>query len=269
MIEGLSSKEIINGLSGSWEDNSLDTFVHIFHKDALIYHPYFQQPINPLEAMEVMNTAVSGKTIVENYQILKGNGNGIDDLIQLEIVDTGSQIDNVCYVGIMPMEIYILNHKIKSIAIKKGKFKKVSDKKKHFTRTYPKMPSLNISIQLAKYWGSNAVSEYLDLFSDKAQIKHILFNDPAPPEIVVDIMNCNVMGTTKLYDYKLIKGNGYGEDDVIRLKFLETGNLVGYTPEKQGVMNVEVIIKNFKIEYLEVLGYEIIEIKNNMEGKYK
>lgn len=262
--------EIVCGLMKAWEDNLPEAFYDLVEKNALIYHPYFQEPINVEAAMEVLNTAVSGTSELERYELVKGDGEGNDDQIKLFICDTGSQVPDIRYVGVMPMLITIKNQKITELSLEKGYFKKIRDGENARERNTAKLPfseclaldsTLAIAIKLAKYWGSNYDGECISLFSEDASIRHILYTEETTPEVVVDAMNSNVLGTTELYSFALQSGDGKGIDDTAVLRFIETGDQIGYVPEQQGVMKIFMKVKEHKIAYLDVQGYEIVWIR--------
>ncbi|SES78182.1 hypothetical protein [[Clostridium] polysaccharolyticum] len=262
--------EIVCGLMKAWEKNQPDAFYDLVEKNALIYHPYFQKPINVEAAMEVLNTAVSGTSELERYELVKGEGDGINDQIKLFICDSGSRVPDICYVGIMPMLFTIKNEKITEITLEKGYFKKIRNWEKVKERTASDLPfaeclaldsTLAIAIKLAKYWGSNYGAEFLDLFNEDAAIRHIMYSEETTPEVVVDVMNSNVLGTTELYSFALQSGSGKGIKDTAVLRFIETGDQIGYVPEQQGVMKIFMKVKNHKITYLDVQGYEIVRIQ--------
>lgn len=255
-----TSLELLEKLTSSWEDNGLSDFLKLFHRNAKIYHPYFKIPITPLDAMEVMNTAVSGTTQIEKIELKSGDGSGKRDKVHIEIIDSGELVPDISYVGVMCMEFEIKKHKISKIRILGGKTKKIKERQEKFDRRIEKRTSIELAQTIANFWGSNMSSEYLGLFTEKALIKHVLFSEPFEPEVVIDIMHCNVKGTTELYGYDVIQGSGHGENDILELKFIETGDLIGYEPSKRGVMNVRVNVKNCQVDYLEAYGYDIVEI---------
>lgn len=271
----MNSKEIIEKFALAWERNSFDDFTNIFSANAQIYHPYFEKPITAVEAMEVMNTAVSGSSTVEKIELIEGDGQGVHDKVRIEVSDTGSRIQDVSYVGVMPIEVTIEEGKILCIHIEKGYYKKLKEKKK---RTWNKQiiskynikkcidtqSTLGLAILLARYWGTNCYKEFLSLFSEHARIRHIMYEDEADPMVIMDVMNSNVLGTTKLYGFEIIQGDGSGKKDVAFLKFIETGDMIGYIPEQQGVMKIKVYVKENQIEYLDVLGYEITYINKEV-----
>lgn len=275
--EEMKSLTIIGRFVKAWENNSMEDFVDLVEKDAKIYHPYFERPINAEEAMEVMNTAVSGTSSLEDYEIIHGNGDGNDDQIRLFICDSGNQVSDICYVGIMPILVSIHCGKISQIKIEKGHYKKIRDRKKQsiwkklfapkieFTICLKTDSTLAIAIMLARYWGSNFSKEYINLFTKDAVVHHVMYEEDAVPEVVVDVMNSNVLGTTELYSFEILSGDGKGTNDVAYLKFIETGNQIGYVPDLQGVMKVRIEVKNHKITDLDVQGYEIINIRESKE----
>ncbi|MDR2888314.1 MAG: hypothetical protein LBV33_00540 [Lachnospiraceae bacterium] len=265
----MDTKSIINQFIKAWEENEYVDFTEIFADGALIYHPYFEHPISASESMEVMNTAVSGSSTMENYELIDGDGSGANDRVRLEIFDTGEQVKDACYIGVLPVYVNVRKGKITSIAVEKGTIKKIRDKqsprklfrrKTKITNCFDGGSTLAIAIKLAKFWGQNYEEEFRDLFCLNAKVKHILYLEEASPEVVVDVMNSNVLGTTELFGFEILSGNGAGEKDTACLKFIETGDQIGYVPDVQGVMKIWLEIKNHRISYLDVLGYDIVNI---------
>lgn len=265
----METKDIINKFIKAWEDNQYVDFTEIFYKGALIYHPYFEHPISASESMEIMNTAVSGSSALVNYELVEGDGKGVKDKARLEIYDTGERVEDVCYVGVLPVFVTVTDGKITGISVEKGFVKKIKDKKKRrkfFIKKHAiadclkQQSTLAIAIRLAKFWGQNYETEFLELFHKQAKVRHILYAEELEPEIVVDVMNSNVLGTTELYGFEIRKGDGSGRNDEAILKFIETGDQIGYVPDIQGVMKVKLNIINHKISYLDVLGYEIVDV---------
>lgn len=276
----METRDIVKKFIKSWEDNQYVDFTEIFDKGAFISHPYFEHPISASESMEIMNTAVSGSSALLNYQLVEGDGKGVRDKARLEIYDTGERVGDVCYVGVLPVYVTVENGKITGISVEKGIVRKIAEKKKKrnfFTKKHKiadcllPQSTLAIAIKLARFWGQNFEEEFLELFQEHAKVRHILYLEELEPEVVVDVMNSNVLGTTELYGFEICKGDGSGRNDEAVLKFIETGNQIGYVPDIQGVMNIKLNIINHKISYLDVLGYEIVTISqscgNAQEGE--
>ena len=270
----MNTRKIIFKFTKAWEDNECSDFMNLIAEDALIYHPYFKEPITAMEAMEVMNTAVSGTSKVEDYKLLEGNGDGNNDKVRLEMCDTGTQIKDIHYVGLMPLLITITKGKITEITIEKGRYKTINEaklpkrgfpKKYKIEKCFNQCSSLAVLIKLARFWGQNHKAECLSLFSDTAKARHVLYEEETTPLVLIDVMNSNVLGTTELYGFEIIKGDGSGRNDMVRAKFIETGDLIGYTPELQGVMNITLNIINSKIIYLDVEGYDMVNIGGNVD----
>ena len=263
----MESKNIINKFIKAWEKNQYEDFIEIFDEGALISHPYFAHPISASESMEVMNTAISGSSTLMNFKLIEGDGSGESDKVRLEVYDTGKRVGNVCYVGVLPILVTIEKSKITGISVEKGIVKKISNKirkkkiflKKHkIEDCFSQKSALAIAIKLARFWGRNFREEFLALFWENAKIRHTLYLDEMVPEVAVDVMNSNVLGTTELYGFEILKGDGSGKNDEAILKFIETGEQIGYVPDIQGVMKIRAKIENHKIDYLDVLGYEIV-----------
>lgn len=263
----METRDIVNKFIKSWEDNQYVDFTEIFDKGASIDHPYFEHPISASQSMEVMNTAVSGSSALVNYQLVEGDGKGVRDKARLEIYDTGERVEDVSYVGVLPVFVTVVNGKITGISVEKGFVRKIAEKKKNkklFLKKHPiekcfgQQSSLAIAIRLARFWGQNFEEEFLKLFQEDAKVRHILYQEELKPEVVVDVMNSNVLGTTELYGFEICRGDGSGKNDEAILKFIETGDQIGYVPDIQGVMKIKLSVINHKIDYLDVLGYEIV-----------
>lgn len=267
----METRQIINQFIQAWENNQYIDFTEIFDEAATISHPYFAAPISASESMEVMNTAVSGSSTLKNYRLIEGDGKGDFDKVRLEVYDTGERVGKVCYVGILPIMVTIKKNKIIEISVEKGRVERISykkSKKKLFKKKHKLAhcikddSTLAIAIRLARFWGQNFGNEFLSLFSGDALIRHILYENELKPDVVVDVMNSNVLGTTELYGFEIVHGDGSGKCDDAILKFIETGDQIGYVPDIQGVMKISIKIRNSKINYLDVLGYEIVDVSS-------
>lgn len=258
----METKEIVNEFITSWEKNQFDKFTQIFADDAYITHPYFVQPISAKESMEVMNTAVRGSSMLENYELVEGTGDGRNDKVRMEICDMGDRVRDICHIGVLPVFVTVQEGKIVHISVEKGIVKKIKERKRKrkIKKRKDNDSSLEIAVMLANYWGSNYAKEFLSLFWEDAKVHHILYINEISAEEALDVMNSNVLGTTKLYGFQVQKGSGEGRNDTIYLKFIETGDQIGYVPDVQGVMNVQIKILGHRISHLDVLGYGIVDV---------
>lgn len=118
---------------------------------------------------------------------------------------------------------------------------------------------------LGETWGTNQGEGFIELFSDDAVINHPFFIEGEEPRTIVEVLNCNVKGTTVYEGYRLTEGDGSGEEDTIEMSFIDTGCNCGYMPKYQGRMIITAYIKNHKFVRFDVYGYDIVESEN--EGK--
>ncbi|SES78203.1 hypothetical protein [[Clostridium] polysaccharolyticum] len=128
----------------------------------------------------------------------------------------------------------------------------------------------NLSVEemakiLGDAWAQNRGDDFIALFSENAVINHPFFVNDEDPRTIVEVLNCNVKGTSEYKGYKLIDGDGTGENDVIEMSFYDTGNNCGYTPKYQGDMVITAYIKNHEFVRFDVFGYKIVETEN--QGK--
>lgn len=119
--------------------------------------------------------------------------------------------------------------------------------------------------KLGEAWGTNRGEGFIELFSDDAVINHPFFVEDENPRTIVEVLNCNVKGTTVYEGYRLIEGDGLGEKDTIEMSFIDTGTNCGYTPKYQGRMRITAYIREHKFVRFDVYGYDIVESEN--EGK--
>lgn len=257
----LSAREIIDILGEMWGSNNYDGYVSLFTGDALVTHPYFTQPVKVSVAMEVINAAVQGNTKIIGYEPVSGDGTGKDDVVKVKFQETGDQIvEEVDHVGAMIVFVFIKNHKIYKMEVKGVEISSVKPtcEAKNYRRIeYGDLTAREIAEKLGASWECNHIEEFISLFSENAKIKHVVLDEESTPEVIAEVMNCNVKGTTKLTDYALLNGNGTGKDDVIELTFDETGTEMGYEPSNIGKIMVSVTIKNHRIVYLNVYGYKV------------
>lgn len=118
---------------------------------------------------------------------------------------------------------------------------------------------------LGETWGANQGEGFIDLFSDDAIINHPFFVEGEEPRTIVEVLNCNVKGTTVYEGYRLTEGDGSGKEDKIEMSFIDTGCNCGYIPKYQGRMIITAYIKNHKFVRFDVYGYDVVESEN--EGK--
>ncbi|WDV46531.1 hypothetical protein PV797_02265 [Clostridiaceae bacterium M8S5] len=261
-MEKLSTEKIINKLGKMWSTNNYDGYLALFTEDALVTHPYFSQPVNVRVAMEVINAALSGYTKIVGQELIKGNGSGEDDVILVKYQETGDQIGSkLRYLGAMMVRLFIKDHLIyrsdvEGLVIYPNPSVDVKDKKYTITE-YGDISTKEIVEKLSATWETNRIDEFISLFAKDAKIKHVILKDESTPEIIAEVMNCNVKGITKLTDYALVKGDGTGKNDTAEATFVETGTEMGFQPENVGKVMVSIVIKDHKISYLNIYGYKI------------
>ena len=119
--------------------------------------------------------------------------------------------------------------------------------------------------KLGEAWGTNQGEGFIDLFSEDAVINHPFFVEDENPRTIVEVLNCNVRGTTVYEGYSLKEGDGSGKEDTIEMSFIDTGCNCGYIPKYQGRMIITAFIKEHKFVRFDVYGYDIVESEN--EGK--
>lgn len=118
---------------------------------------------------------------------------------------------------------------------------------------------------LGEAWASNDGEAFIRLFSKDAVINHPFFVKDEEPRTIVEILNCNVKGTSEYEGYKIVAGDGTGNDDIIEMSFIDTGTNCGYIPKYQGRMIITAYIKNHEFVRFDVYGYDIVESEN--QGK--
>lgn len=258
-MEKLSTRQIIDTLGKMWEDNNFNGYLSLFTKDALVSHPYFSQPVKVAVAMEVINAAVQGYTKIVGYEQVLGNGDGKNDVVKVKFQETGDQIGKgINYVGSMIVYVYIKDHVIYKLDTKGVEITSLQKSTVNYrTIDYGDLTSKEIAKKLGETWQCNHINEFVSLFNNNSKIKHVVLDKEETPEIIAEVMNCNVKGTTKLSDYALLKGDGSGEDDVIELTFDETGIEMGYKPSNIGKIMVSVTVKKHRISYLNIYGYKV------------
>lgn len=121
-----------------------------------------------------------------------------------------------------------------------------------------KLNSFQLAEYVGKSWGSNS-DEFIECFSENALIEHPFFSEPVSPKIAMEVMNSTCRVNTKYNKSTLIKGDGTGENDVIRMEFIETGNCAGYIPQYAGNMIVDAWIEKHKFVKFKVHGYDVIQ----------
>ncbi|MBO0439019.1 hypothetical protein [Candidatus Enterococcus ikei] len=105
-IEGIEVEKAqdLAELAGvAWESNNMDLFTSLFSKDAKIYHPLFQEPVNPYLVSDVLNSPMEGISNLKNISIISGTGEADDDIIDMYFEETGVQL------GYLPEEMGILH----------------------------------------------------------------------------------------------------------------------------------------------------------------
>lgn len=109
----LSSKEIAERLAATWGGNDMPTFLGLFAPGAVVDHVLLADPATPRVVAEVMNCNVKGATRLSGLALMKGDGSGTHDILDLEFEETGSEIGYApTLVGRMSVSAEIRDHQI-------------------------------------------------------------------------------------------------------------------------------------------------------------
>jgi hypothetical protein len=252
---------LAEAMGEAWGKNRLDAFVALFAPNGDIVHPYFKTSISPTVAMEVMNAAVSGETRLVEAKVIDGDGSGRADEVVMLFEETG---DMNCvapvHIGQMMVRAKIRDGLIDRMTID-GLLIVTRGEGAPIEPRLPERPltSQVIAERLADTWSGNDMAGFLGLFAPGALIDHCLLAAPAPPQVVAEVMNCNVKGTTRLSALVLMKGDGAGRDDVLDLEFEETGVEIGFEPTVVGRMSITADVQNHQVTRLAVFGYQVVE----------
>jgi hypothetical protein len=259
----MDTQQLATALGDAWGKNDVTAFVQLFEEDGKIIHPYFKEPVMPQVALEVMNSAVKGRTILRQVEVTSGNGSGACDCARLVFEESGDETGrtpgNVAHV-VATAEIR--DTRIHTLTIHGFEVKPVpgeAERTRYHRRDIGAPNTRRIAEMLGQCWGSNDMDTFVSLFAEGATICHVVLSEEQTPEVVADLMNSNVKGTTTLRSCAVLHGDGSGEDDVVELQFDETGNEIGYVPRLFGTMGITARIQNQRIVSLRVHGYHVGE----------
>lgn len=259
----MRANQLAEALGAAWGRNDAEEFAALFHEDGQIVHPYFKHSVMPSVAMEVMNAAVKGSTVLRHVELRRGSGDGTDDALFLVFEETGNEIGReLGHVGDIQMLAELRDGRFSRLEVLGFEVKRneqVAGGTRYVRRDVGRPTSREIAEMLGRCWSDNDMDTFVSLFSEDARIQHAVLEEEAPPEVIADVMNSNVKGTTRLRSFALLKGDGQGLDDVLELQFDETGNEIGYQPSVQGSMSVTATIKDNRIARLQVHGYQVVD----------
>lgn len=257
-MSNLSVEEMAKILGEAWAENRGEDFIQLFSEDAVINHPFFVKDEAPRTIVEILNCNVKGTSEYKGYKLIRGDGTGKDDVIEMSFYDTGTNCGYIPkYQGDMVITAYIKNHEFVRFDVFGYNIVESDNEGKKFERI--KDIEVENAYDLAKLagksWEDNDMQLFTSLFSEGAQIYHPLFKKPVTPDIVSDILNSPMEGISKLSNVSLISGDGTGENDIIDMYFEETGIQLGYLPEHMGVLHMTAKIKNKRFTEFIVHSY--------------
>lgn len=257
-MSNLSAMEMAEIVGEYWGKNDGECFADLFSDDAIIDHPFFSKEVSPQTVVEILNCTVCGTTEYDGFKLIRGTGDGTDDLIQMKFIDAGENSGyKPQYAGRMVIEATIKDHKF-------IKFKVYGYELIQYNPTSERnLEHINIgdidSHELVKLagqsWANNNMSLFLSLFNEVGMIYHPLFMSPITPIIAADVLNSAMNGISVPHKPKIIKGDGSGVDDVVDMYFDETGDQLGYLPDNMGIMHITAKIKNHRFVEFIVHGY--------------
>ena len=257
----LDGRALAEAVGSSWGKNDLAAFVALFRPDGDIIHPYFKEPISPRIAMEVMNSAVKGKTRLYRADLVSGDGSGREDDLTMLFEETGDMIGfKPKHVGLVKVRMKLRDHLVQRmfvdgiIVVDEHNGKELL---KH--RPVERLTAQEMAERLASTWGTNDMPSFLGLFAPGAMVKHAMLAEPASPCVVAEVMNCNVKGTTRLVSAVSVRGDGSGRDELVEMEFEETGEEVGFEPPIVGRLSILAELHDHLISALQVFGYQVTE----------
>lgn len=261
-MKNLSTEEMAKLLGEAWGTNKGTDFTSLFSEDAVIKHPFFVKEETPNTIIDILNCNVKGTTEYLGYRLITGTGEGIDDVIEMSFMDTGSNCGYIPkYQGKMIITAYIKEHMFTRFEVygydliisdNEGKvFEKIEDLEAENSYSLAKLAG--------KAWESNDMDLFTSLFTSDAQIYHPLFKKPVTPNIVSDVLNSPMEGFSNLKDVSIISGDGNGEDDIIDMYFEETGTQLGYLPDQMGILHMTAKVKNKRFTEFIVHSYTPVE----------
>lgn len=88
----LSIDRLFNDIADSWMNNDMRKFISIFSDDAKIYHPIISKPATPVEVADIINSGTKGVSVPKRFRIVKGDGTGKKDVVDLYFEETGEEL---------------------------------------------------------------------------------------------------------------------------------------------------------------------------------
>ena len=267
MKKNMNARQLAEYVGACWGENS-EKFESCFAEDAIIEHPFFSEPVSPKTAMEIMNATVKVNTSFNKVSILEGNGEGVDDVIRMEFIESGTCAGYVPeYDGNMIVDAWIKNHKFTKFKV--YGYEVIENKnvnKQNINEKFSEFHSIEkLADDIAEAWMNNDMEKFVGLFSKDAKIFHPIINRPASPKEIADIINSGTEGISIPRKPKLISGEGDGRKDTVDMYFEETGEQLGYIPDEMGLMHVTIEVEEGKIRKMLVHGYT--PIKNTIEKR--
>ncbi|HTT99575.1 MAG TPA: hypothetical protein VMF58_16120 [Rhizomicrobium sp.] len=254
----MNSMQIAERNGANWGSNDATSFTADFAPSALIHHPFFRQAVTPKIAVEVMNATVCGTTQFDGCRLLKGTGDGIDDLVEMHFIETGECADyRPQYLGRMVVFARIVDEAICHLKVKGYDLVHARPTQLRPFEREPigRLNSHEMAHAIAESWSGNDMGRFTSLFGEGAMIIHPLFSAPITPEIAADVLNSAMRGVSEARGPKLLLGDGAGEFDIADMWFDETGDQIGFLPDTMGVMHSTVRIEGGSISEMIVHGY--------------
>ncbi|MCA2504785.1 MAG: hypothetical protein IM550_06600 [Microcystis sp. M54BS1] len=254
----LSALQLAQTIGRSWGTNDMSSFLSLFAQDATIIHPFFQEPISPTIAADVMNATVCGTTEYKGFVLLAGEGDGRQDIIEMYFDETGEAANyNPSYIGRMSVRAKLVDHRFTELCVRGYELiQRFPTRRSPLQRDdLGQLNTLDLSRHLVQAWTTNDMNRFVSLFAKNAPIMHPLFASPITPEIAADVLNSATRATSILQPLRLITGDGSGEYDTVNLFVYETGQEGGYIPNTAGILHMTAKIIDHRIEELFVHGY--------------
>ncbi|WDV46532.1 hypothetical protein PV797_02270 [Clostridiaceae bacterium M8S5] len=263
-----SAYEMVKIVGEYWGKNDGKEFEDLFSEDAIIDHPFFSKEVSPQTVVEVLNSTVCGQTFYDGFELISGDGTGVDDVIKMSFIDTGDNAGyKPKYSGKMIIDAYIKDHKFTRFKV--HGYDIVADKSapNRITREIKleDESTTDLARMVGEAWMSNDMSLFLSLFDEEATIYHPLFNEPITPEIAADVLNSAMEGLSIAHKPKIVKGDGSGKEDTVDMYFDETGMQLGYLPDNMGTMHITGRVQDNKFVEFLVHGYTVCKSNINIE----
>ena len=254
----MNSLQIAERNGAHWGSNDPNAWISDFAPKATVMHPFFREAVTPTIAIEVMNATVCGTTEFDGCRLVKGDGEGIDDLVEMHFIETGTCAGYLPqYVGRMVVFARITFGLIAGLKVKGyDLIHSHPHRLRPFSRTIQRNTTRELPVLIAESWSQNNMASFCSLFAVGANIIHPLFSAPITPEIAADVLNSAMNGQSVARAPRLLMGDGSGEFDYAEMAFEETGDQVGYLPETMGVMHSSFRIANGQIQEMLVHGYQ-------------